>query len=189
MQSTKETEQDNLPRSRTKAVVNALPLSLVRARESVMGPFRNLLRRYDLTEPQWRVLRTVDQLGEIEMTELSRVTALLMPSLSRITRELEQRGYLRKEPDPTDLRRMIVRLSETGRLLVEMASPECEAVYRAIRHAMGNEKLRELNVLLGELEAKLAELNIEFESGDTLPSNIMPIVPAKQRGRPAKKIA
>jgi homoprotocatechuate degradation regulator HpaR len=189
MQSSKGPEQDNTPRPKAKGVVNALPLSLVRARESVMGHFRNLLRRYDLTEPQWRVLRTVDQLNEIEMTELSRVTALLMPSLSRITRELELRGYLCKEADPADLRRMLVRLSDKGRLLVEMASPECEAVYRAIRHAMGNEKLRELNALLGELEMKLADLNIEFEGGDTIPSNVMPVVPAKQRGRPAKKIA
>ena len=189
MQSTKEPEQDNVPRSKGKGLVNALPLSLVRARESVMGHFRNLLRRYDLTEPQWRVLRTVDQLAEIEMTELSRVTALLMPSLSCITRELELRGYLHKEADPADLRRMIVRLSDTGRLLVEMASPECEAVYRAIRHAMGNDKLRELNALLGELETKLAELNIEFVGAEAMPSNILPIVPAKQRGRPAKKIA
>lgn len=185
----KEPEQDNSPRPRSKGSVNALPLSLVRARESVMGPFRNLLRRYDLTEPQWRVLRTVDQLDAVEMTELSRVTALLMPSLSRITRELELRGYISKEADPTDLRRMLVRLSEKGRLLVEMASPECEAVYRAIRHAMGNEKLRELNALLAELELKLATLTVDFEPGDEMPENVMPLVPAKQRGRPSKRIA
>ena len=38
-----------------------LPLALVRARECVMAHFRNLLRRYDLTEPQWRVLKAMDE--------------------------------------------------------------------------------------------------------------------------------
>lgn len=170
-------------------MVNTLPLSLVRARESVMSHFRNLLRRYNLTEPQWRVLRTVNKLADIEMTELSRITALLMPSLSRIVRELEVRGYLRKEPDPSDLRRMLVRLTHSGQTLVDMASPECEAVYSAIRKTMGNDKLRQLNALLAELETKLAVLDIEFDGEDMLPAEILSLAPAKQRGRPPKKIA
>ena len=151
-----------------------------------MSHFRNLLRRYNLTEPQWRVLRTVNVLDDIEMTELSRITALLMPSLSRIVRELEVRGYLRKEPDAADLRRMLVRLTDSGRSLVEMASPECESVYQAIRDAMGNEKLRQLNALLGELETKLATLDIGFGGDDVDPAEVLALAPAKQRGRPRK---
>jgi len=177
---------EQAPDKARKSIVNALPLSLVRARESVMGHFRALLRRYNLTEPQWRVLRTISHLDSLEMTELSRITALLMPSLSRIVRELEQRGYLSKEADPGDLRRMLVRLTDSGRLLVEMASPECETIYAAIRDAMGNEKLRQLNALLSELEQKLASLDIEFGGEDAPASGLLTIAPAKQRGRPKK---
>ena len=73
-----------------------LPLALVRARECVMAHFRNLLRRYNLTEPQWRVLKTMEEIATVELSELSRRTALLMPSLSRIVRELELRGYMQQ---------------------------------------------------------------------------------------------
>src|SRR6478736_2820086 len=83
---------------------NGLPLALVRARECVMAHFRNLLRRYDLTEPQWRVLKAMGENSPVELSELSRQTALLMPSLSRIVRELELRGYMHKAADPRDLR-------------------------------------------------------------------------------------
>lgn len=176
---------DDKPRGPRRSMVSGLPLSLVRARESVMSHFRNLLRRYNLTEPQWRVLRTINVLEDIEMTELSRITALLMPSLSRIVRELEVRGYLSKEPDPADLRRMLVRLTESGRALVDMASPECEAVYAAIRDVMGTEKLRQLNALLGELEAKLVSLDVGFAEGQE-PAELLSLAPAKQRGRPRK---
>ena len=43
--------------------LDGLPLALVRARECVMAHFRHLLRRYNLTEPQWRVLKAMDELS------------------------------------------------------------------------------------------------------------------------------
>src|SRR5215475_1207342 len=91
-----------------------LPVALVRARECVMAHFRHLLRRYDLTEPQWRVLKTMDDLKAIELSELARKSALLMPSLSRIVRELELRGYMNKSADPRDMRRTLATLTDRG---------------------------------------------------------------------------
>src|SRR3954451_25426179 len=76
--------------------LNGLPLALGRARECVMAHFRNLLRRYDLTEPQWRVLKAMGENSPVELSELSRQTALLMPPVSSIVRDLEMRGYMRK---------------------------------------------------------------------------------------------
>jgi homoprotocatechuate degradation regulator HpaR len=165
-----------------KTTVTALPLALVRVRERVMAQFRTLLARYNLTEPQWRVLRTVEQAGDMEMTELSRVTALHLPSLSRIAGELLQRGYVRKDYVGSDMRRTILRLTPSGSLLVETASPECEAIYVAIKSAMGSEKLRQLLSLLAELEGKLDNLDISFD--DSVPD--IEIAPAKPRGRPRR---
>ena len=42
-----------------------------------------------------------------------------MPSLSRIVRELELRGYMHKAADQRDLRRILATLTARGRLLVE----------------------------------------------------------------------
>lgn len=170
-----------------KSIVNVLPLALVRARESVMQPFRNLLRRYDLTEPQFRVLRTVAELADIELTELSRVTALLMPSLSRIVRELEIRGYVQRQPDPHDMRRTLVRLSERGHRLVDLVLPDCETIYAAIKKTMSVEKLKQLQGLLLEFETKLAYLDISFSEKTRPSADVIPITPAKQRGRPPKR--
>ena len=117
--------------------IDGLPLALVRARECVMAHFRHLLRRYNLTEPQWRVLKTMDDVTSIELSELARKSALLMPSLSRIVRELELRGYMTKAADPRDMRRMLATLTERGRCWSRRRSPECEAVNAAIRTAMG----------------------------------------------------
>jgi homoprotocatechuate degradation regulator HpaR len=180
-------EPGELARKGRKSIVNVLPLALVRARESVMLPFRNLLRRYNLTEPQFRVLRTVAELTDIELTELSRVTALLMPSLSRIVRELEVRGYMQRQPDPHDMRRMLVRLTDRGQRLVDLVLPDCEAVYVAIKKTMSVEKLKQLQSLLLELETKLAYLDVSFNQKHPPSADVVAIIPPKQRGRPPKR--
>jgi homoprotocatechuate degradation regulator HpaR len=167
--------------------VGGLPLALVRARECVMAHFRNLLRRYNLTEPQWRVLKTMEEIATVELSELSRRTALLMPSLSRIVRELELRGYMQKAADQRDLRRILATLTARGRLLVEAVSPECDAVHVAIRKAMGGEKIGKLHDLLEELERRIAPLDVRQADGQAVDAGLKPLAPAKQRGRPRKR--
>ncbi|BCH20888.1 hypothetical protein MesoLjLb_06730 [Mesorhizobium sp. L-8-3] len=150
-----------------------------------MMPFRNLLRRHGLTEPQFRVLRTVDELADIELTELARVTALLVPSLSRIVRELELRGYVERETDPRDMRCMQVRLTERGRRLVQLLVPDCEVIYGQIKRAMGREKLHQLQGLLEELETKLGYAEFKFDDSEP-DDDVVSLAPLKQRGRPRK---
>lgn len=162
--------------------VDGLPLALIRARESVVAPLRNLLRRYDLTEPQWRVLKTIASSRSVELSELARSSALLMPSLSRIVRELEQRGYITKAADPRDMRRMNADLTDHGRRLVEAALPECNAVHAAFRKAMGAEKIRRLETLLAEIEALAGRL----DAAGTAEPPAIEVTPAKRRGRPRK---
>jgi homoprotocatechuate degradation regulator HpaR len=165
-----------------------LPLALVRARECVMAHFRNLLRRYNLTEPQWRVLKTMQQIATIELSELSRRTALLMPSLSRIVRELELRGYMHKAADQRDLRRILATLTARGRLLVDTVSPECDAVNVAINKAMGGDKMVKLHELLSDLERRISPLDIRRADALAVDAGLEPLAPAKQRGRPRKSL-
>src|ERR1700743_2511456 len=95
----------------------SLPMSLLRAREAVMRQFRPSLRRHDLTEQQWRILRA---LAAIEVTELSRTAFLLGPSLSRILRDLDARGLIERKTAKTDLRRGVISISERGLKLMEV---------------------------------------------------------------------
>lgn len=172
----------------TFELFDTLPLSLVKAREAVMIHFRNMLRRYSLTEPQWRVLKAVGSPGAIDFSELSRITVLLLPSLSRIVRELEVRGYIHKQAAPTDLRRMQVRLTPRGSKLVQIVSPDSNAVISAMRGTVGCEKLLQLQQLLAELDTKLSSLALRFGEAVMPGSDDALIMPGKRRGRPRKKM-
>jgi homoprotocatechuate degradation regulator HpaR len=136
----------------------SLPMSLLRAREAVMRQFRPSLRRHNLTEQQWRILRALTSVEAIEVTELARVAFLLGPSLSRILRDLEARGLIERRTAETDLRRAVVSISAKGLKLIEAVAPTSEAIYAAITKRYGARKLGELQAMLGALEDSLAAL-------------------------------
>lgn len=144
--------------ARLRAFSRSLPMSLLRAREAVMQHFRPALRQYHLTEQQWRVLRALTAVDDIEVTELARATFLLAPSLSRILHDLERRGLVERRADPSDLRRNRISLSCSGARLIELASAHSEAVYARIAEALGPEKLAALQSLLSETERRLCAL-------------------------------
>ena len=141
----------------------SLPMSLLRAREAVMRQFRPSLRRHDLTEQQWRILRALDAIDAIEVTELARTAFLLGPSLSRILRDLEARRLIERRTAKTDLRRGVVSITEKGVRLMEVVAPSSEAIYAAITKRYGARKLTELQDMLGALEASLAGLGVTDE--------------------------
>lgn len=137
----------------------SLPMSLLRAREAVMRQFRPSLRRHNLTEQQWRILRALTSVKTIEVTELARVAFLLGPSLSRILRDLEARGLIERRTAAADLRRAVVSISTKGLRLIEAVAPTSEAIYAAITKRYGARKLAELQDMLGALEESLAGLS------------------------------
>jgi homoprotocatechuate degradation regulator HpaR len=139
-------------------------MSLLRAREAVMRQFRPSLRRHDLTEQQWRILRALAAIDAIEVTGLARTAFLLAPSLSRILRDLDARGLIERKAAETDLRRGLVSISEKGLRLMEVVAPTSEAIYAAITRRYGARKLAKLQELLGALEASLAGLELADEA-------------------------
>jgi homoprotocatechuate degradation regulator HpaR len=136
----------------------SLPMSLLRAREAVMRQFRPSLRRHNLTEQQWRILRALTSVETIEVTELARVAFLLGPSLSRMLRDLDARGLIDRRSAEADLRRGVVSISAKGLKLIEAVAPTSEAIYAAITKRYGARKLGELQAMLGALEDSLAGL-------------------------------
>ena len=144
----------------------SLPMSLLRAREAVMRQFRPSLRRHDLTEQQWRILRALAAIDAIEVTELARTAFLLGPSLSRILRDLEARKLIERKTAKTDLRRGVVSISEKGVKLMEIVAPSSEAIYADITRRYGAKKLTELQDMLGALEASLAGLGAADNTGE-----------------------
>lgn len=143
----------------------SLPMALLRAREAVMRHFRASLRKHGLTEQQWRILRALGGVDTIEVTELAHSAYLLGPSLSRILRDLEQRGLIERRSVKTDLRRGLVSISAKGLRLIEAVAPSSEAIYAEMTRRYGAERLAALHEMLSALEASLADMPVPASDG------------------------
>ena len=137
------------------AVSQTLPVRLLRAREAVMFRLRPILRARNITEQQWRVLRTIRDLKETEITALATRVFLLPPSLSRIVKDLEARGLIRRRTSENDQRRAIVSLTPAGEAVISDAQPELSGAVAEMRVLFGAERMEQMYRLLSELEAVL----------------------------------
>jgi homoprotocatechuate degradation regulator HpaR len=136
----------------------SLPMALLRAREAVMRQFRPNLRKYELTEQQWRILRALAAVETVEVTELAHSAFLLGPSLSRILRDLEGRGLIARKLVARDQRRSLLSITSKGLKLIAQVAPHSEAIYAEIARRFGARKLTELQRMLSELELGLTEM-------------------------------
>lgn len=121
-----------------------------------MSHFRPSLNHFGITEQQWRVLRALSAVDTIEIMALAERTFLLPPSLSRILRDLDERGLILRRISETDLRRGLVSISARGRDLIAKAGVHSEAIYFQIAERYGADQLARLQDMLRELEAALA---------------------------------
>ena len=134
-----------------------LPIALLRARETVMDRFRPMLHRLGVTDPQWRVLRVLSEADAMDASELARGAAILAPSLSRILKTLDARGFVRLGRDPADGRRTLIRLTDAGARFLAGAAPESAAIYAEIEARVGRDRIE---TLLDEIDALILSLSV-----------------------------
>ena len=130
----------------------SLPIALMRSREKVMAPIRDMLRASGLTEQQWRVLRILSEFGPQDLTEIARQACLLMPSLSRIIRSLAQNGLVIRASNTKDRRRQTVVISPAGQHLIDDNLVQATQIAANYRNQLGAERYELLLDLLTELE-------------------------------------
>jgi len=124
---------------------------LLRAREAAMSRFRPVLNRHGVTEQQWRVLRTLNDLGELTASGLARECSILAPSMTRILRKLGSEGYVTVARSTGDQRELRVEISPRGTRLVDAIAPQVEKEYARIRAHMQPERLARLHEDLQQL--------------------------------------
>ena len=98
-----------------------------------------------LTEYGERILTKSDPFGTRELREVLGVQA---GSFSELAARLEERGYISREKDPADRRRILLRLTEAGR---ERAARDSRARDAELFCALSEEEQAQLRVLLQKI--------------------------------------
>ena len=134
-----------------RRTARSLPIALLRARESVMGPIRDMLAQSAITEQKWRVLRVLDESGPCEQTALAQQACLLLPSLTRMLQSMQAEGLVVRAPGDVDRRKSIVSITAAGRAVLRDHAADSAAIFADLESRFGAERLELLLDLLGEL--------------------------------------
>ena len=121
-----------------------LPQLLIKTRESLLSHFRPIFQHFDLTEQQWRILRSLDELGQLEPRQLCELCQIQSPSMVGMLTRMEQIGLISRHKIPKDQRRMLIRLAPKGDQLVSKMAGLIDAQYQYIERAMGKPVLDDL---------------------------------------------
>lgn len=135
----------------------SLPIALIRARESIMSPIRDMLAKSDITEQQWRVLRALDEFGPQEASVLAHRAALLFPSLTRITQTLVKKNLVTRTQVKTDKRRQLIEITPAGSAIIAENLPQAGEIVARFKEILGEDRYELLLDLLADLDPNKPE--------------------------------
>jgi homoprotocatechuate degradation regulator HpaR len=118
-----------------------------------MRYFRKNLKKVGLTEQQWRVIRTLDEYGEMETLKVAEEACILAPSLSGVLDRMERDGLVVRYRISTDQRKVFVGLTTKSKKIVADLSKSIEGQYSALEELVGHQSLSSLHTLLDQLIA------------------------------------
>lgn len=145
----------------------SLPMALLKAREAVMVRFRPMLRAHGLTEQQWRVLRAMSAAEQkLRPVELSQMTYISMPSLSRLFKTLEGRALIQRSRHASDMRSAEFGLTAAGTAMVAEIAPHSAQTYALIEDLVGRAEVEQLYAVLDQVVQRLGA-----PSADELPAD------------------
>ena len=130
----------------------SLTLTLLQAREAAMSFFRPSLNEHGLTEQQWRIIRILQQHGELEIYQLAELACILKPSMTGVLVRMEAAGMVHRRKAEQDQRRVLVTLADKGVASFEAMSQCMEANYQRLQAELGDEKLQTLLGMLDDLK-------------------------------------
>lgn len=139
--------------SKLPSTSRSLPIALIRAREGVMAPIRDMLTETDITEQQWRVLRVLSEYGMLDTTTLADRSSLLFPSLTRIAVTLRDKGLITQTRDEVDRRRQLIEITAKGQKIIDDRTAQTAQIVTDFKTKLGSENYETLLDLLALLDS------------------------------------
>ncbi len=137
------------------AVQAAIPIRLLRVRDILFQNGRKVMESIPLSPSEFDVLSTLRSSGspyEMTPTHLSSAVLLTSGGMTKTLRGLETKGYIERFCFEGDRRSKIVRLTNTGRQLIETLLPKVlETHTEMIQRGLSESEQAALNTLLSKL--------------------------------------
>lgn len=138
--------------SQLPSTSRSLPIALIRAREGVMSPIRDMLSETGITEQQWRVLRVLDEYGVLDTKTIAERASLLFPSLTRIIVTLRKKELITQTRDEKDRRRQFIEITTKGQRIIDDRAAQAAQIVAGFKATLGEDDYEALLDLLARLD-------------------------------------
>jgi DNA-binding MarR family transcriptional regulator len=118
---------------------------------------RNQRVDLSLTLGQLSALSTIEKYGPVSPREIASLERVQPPSMTKVLASLEEQGFVRREPHPTDGRQALIAVSAKGQSWLDAERTERDRWLNK-RLAMLDPEEREILLSAAPLIDKLAEL-------------------------------
>lgn len=110
---------------------------------------------YDDLNPAHVALFRYPTLDRLRPSELADQLQITKQSINDLLGHLEQHGYLVREPDPSDRRARVVRLTLKGRRLDRTVNRQARAAEQRMAEMLGQRSFAQLHQALDELTERI----------------------------------
>ena len=92
-------------------------MAVVRAAESFKRVVTTVFRKFDLSFPQYNILRVLDASndGRARISDVSRVMLVSCANMTGLAKRMEKAGFLERKSDPADERVTVLEITGKGR--------------------------------------------------------------------------
>jgi DNA-binding MarR family transcriptional regulator len=133
-----------------------LPYLINRVGAALVGFATPSLKKHHMTIPLWRVLAALAHKGELRQVDLAGATSLDPPTISRLISYAARRGLVTRARSDTSNREVSVRLTKSGKDVVEHIVPRMVADEEAVFAGLSKAELATLKKILRRMYDNIA---------------------------------
>lgn len=122
--------------------------------------------RYGMSPPAWRVMAHVGELQPITARQIGVRAAIDSVNLSRALAQLDALGFVERQFDPTDRRRIILRLTPAGQEVYETVAPLTVKAERTLLAGLSAQECATLRRLTRQVWERSEKLFHGTDGGD-----------------------
>lgn len=117
--------------------------------------YRSVLAQFNLTYPQYLVMLVLWEQSPVSVGDLGEKLFLDSGTLTPLLKRLEANGLVNRQRDPTDERRVLVRLSAQGQQLRQQAAVIPQTLGKSLNLSI--EQIEELRSQVQQMVAVMAQ--------------------------------
>ncbi|HEY8072697.1 MAG TPA: MarR family transcriptional regulator [Labilithrix sp.] len=127
---------------------------------------KELARRADLTGPQLTVVKILEQIGDLSLSELSERIRAQNSTVTGIIDRMEREGLVMRERSREDRRVVYIKLSPKGKKLAEEIPVEPMVVFKGALESLSGQEMKDLMRILTKI-AKRVRTIVKNETEST----------------------